>query len=494
MLAVGKSQKKEVVTEVVLIAHYMSGDRNTLASAMHLSGHIIVGVVGPNDQSTDELVQYFQSKLGPQRVRLLMTASRQEAEAILDLTKRPEQNIDQLKQVGVRLGLGGGKVQIHPPSFATGVVANVFGRKYSSVKETGRERLREFWSLEDEEEKFQSFLLSRKFNFQKRYAFLWCKKGTIAGEKAHHYTDRRSWANLAVKIAVESDFVPVFTGDDIGLATEPNLTEFWKAWKDTYGVTMTRDQQLGLWAYIAKAMGPGCCAIGMRSGMLEVPALLGIRTLYLEEVENEQRTRMAKWLSVVDTWYRGVMLQPAGLMQHVYWTGMMTKHGSYGGVAKGVKIAPHELKAQWLVSEALRYLRNKDEAVFRKARSLVMSYVGYDIDLPETAMADVAIQTIAAWVKGPSPPSALDGEALARTIIQHALPLAIEGGVQPPAQKESKKPSPEDLKRLKEEKEKKKQEAKSQQPPSASTSLQKKPSPARPSFLPPPPTKYGPKR
>jgi hypothetical protein len=58
----------------------------------------------------------------------------------------------------------------------------------------------------------------------------------------------------------------------------------------------------------------------MRSGMIEVPALLGIRTLFLEEKHNGQAARMEKWLNgTVPGFDRQVVNVPAGIKQQVYW-------------------------------------------------------------------------------------------------------------------------------------------------------------------------------
>jgi hypothetical protein len=57
--------------------------------------------------------------------------------------------------------------------------------------------------------------------------------------------------------------------------------------------------------------------VGMRSGMIEVPGLLGIRTLYLEEEHNEQANRMVQWEQKdentgVPGWKRHVVSTPRG--------------------------------------------------------------------------------------------------------------------------------------------------------------------------------------
>jgi hypothetical protein len=435
----------------------MSGDRNAVLSALALSQNNVVVVVGPKNTRTSEMYRYFASKVGS-RAMVLATETRDEAERIVNLAKRPDVNKDALKEIKNKLPLSG-KVHFHSPSFATQVVANAFSQKALATRNT----LSSFWSNSSYDNFFAHFLKTNGFQPEKRYAFLWCKKGSIHDEKAHHYTDRRSWAMLAANIASNSNFFPVFTGEDIGLYTWPNLTEFWKTWEATYGRPMTRDIQLRLWAYIAQKMGSNCCAIGMRSGMMEVPALLGIKTLYLEEVENAQSTRMATWLAKVDTWYRGLLFQPLGAMQTVYWTRLMVEYRSYPSVLKKLQttaeaMAYHAtLEARVCVSIALTYIRRKaavDNSIMKyydATKNLVLAYLGYDIDRPETAMVQLAINTIVEWVNAKSPVYGT-GQDLARGVIELGIPLAIEGGIPTRRERTSKKPSDEELQRLKQKK------------------------------------------
>jgi hypothetical protein len=62
--------------------------------------------------------------------------------------------------------------------------------------------------------------------------------------------------------------------------------------------------------------------------MLEVPALLGIRTLYLEEKHNDQANRMVQWLERegkkgetvgVPGFSCLIVNRPPGIAQQVYW-------------------------------------------------------------------------------------------------------------------------------------------------------------------------------
>jgi hypothetical protein len=150
-------------------------------------------------------------------------------------------------------------------------------------------------------------------------------------EKAHHFTSILTWRLLVDRISSETSVIPVTMGDPIGLRTTPTLVEFWndEAWKAIFQNVQGLDKrsaQLGMWCYLAETF-PGLSIIGMRSGMLEVPALLGIRTMYLEEKHNDQANRMAGWLERdgkkgkegVPGFTRLEVNRPPGIAQQKYW-------------------------------------------------------------------------------------------------------------------------------------------------------------------------------
>lgn len=485
--------KSTKVVHVIMIAYYMSGDRYTLASALALSPETQVVVVGPKTDS-GALFGYFEEKVGKDRTLKLETETRAETEEILKLSKTPKNNVAKLAEIAQKLKLDNVTVHFHPPSFATIMVAN----EYSNHRNGGaRNELVKFWHMEKSEARFSEFLQILGFDFNKKYAFLWCKKGSIKDEKAHHYTDQTSWALLAAAINRSNDMIAVFTGEDIGLSSKPSMIRFWVTWQSMYNEAMSLGQQLALWTFIAKKLGRNCCAIGMRSGMLEVPALLGIRTLYLEEVENDQRTRMAKWLGKVDTWFRGVMFRPLGTMQNVYWAERMVKYDSYPKVRAKLNKTPTQMKSEvtsqtrLLVCAALRHVRRHDMNAYNAARELVLEYLGYDVALDDAGALAIqaAVMTIASWALG-TPSSHLGGEALADEMIKELIPLAIEGGRKQESSRPIYKPSAAEVDRLRKLKaEAELKQASSTQPPGDPAAQMMK----RVSHM-PPPTKFGPRR
>ncbi|MFY0566567.1 hypothetical protein ACN28E_22400 [Archangium lansingense] len=92
------------------------------------------------------------------------------------------------------------------------------------------------------------------------------------------------------------------TGDRLDLSQPKNkllkdhcvdLMEFWKApgWNEAWG----RRGQLTLFAFLY-GRNAQMVNLGMRSGGLEGPALIGIPTVYMEETDNPQQDRMKKWV------------------------------------------------------------------------------------------------------------------------------------------------------------------------------------------------------
>jgi hypothetical protein len=53
--------------------------------------------------------------------------------------------------------------------------------------------------------------------------------------------------------------------------------------------------------------------------MIEVPALVGIRTLFLEEKFNQQAKRMEQWIGKVPGFERQIVEVPPGIAQGLYW-------------------------------------------------------------------------------------------------------------------------------------------------------------------------------
>jgi len=91
-------------------------------------------------------------------------------------------------------------------------------------------------------------------------------------------------------------------GKNIVDAESIDMIKFWERapFTDLKGVN-SRVAQLRLFEYMRRK-NFDLISIGMRSGAMEGPALLGIPTIYIEEEGNEQHERMEKWVGKVPGW------------------------------------------------------------------------------------------------------------------------------------------------------------------------------------------------
>jgi hypothetical protein len=124
-------------------------------------------------------------------------------------------------------------------------------------------------------------------------------------EGLRQITQRIVAENVERRKAGIPEWIIVLAGDSIDLNVPKNkilkdhcvdMMEFWNdtGWQKSWG----RRGQLTLFAWLF-ARNPQMVNLGMRSGGLEGPALLGIPTIYMEETNNPQRERMMKWVGKV---------------------------------------------------------------------------------------------------------------------------------------------------------------------------------------------------
>ncbi|MBB5064020.1 hypothetical protein [Granulicella mallensis] len=331
------------VKNVLVQATYMSGDRNGIASALRLDktlGVVILTEPGAL-QSGDVLKNFYASVAGPDRVTSVAVPSVPGKDARGSLTEAYKAATG--SPAWLKKEIGSRKVKVQSATFGTKVIANAFGEMgpgrvvvpNSANAIAARGQLQTLWRLgstsAELEEKVGTWLEKKKrFNPNNRYVFLFAKQGDRSAEKAHHFTSILTWNLLKDRLDQHYQdksnnyrIIPVAAGDRIGLRTDPDLAEFWNdpEWKEILKGTAidARSAQLGLWCYFAM-LYPNVSIIGMRSGMIEVPALVGIRTLFLEEAFNAQAARMEKWLGgVVPGFDRSVVDVPPGIAQGLYW-------------------------------------------------------------------------------------------------------------------------------------------------------------------------------
>lgn len=327
---------KANVDEVLVQATYMSGDRNAIASALRVKPKlgVVILVAADAAASADELLTFYRNVAGTNRVavhRVPRGTARDGAEAVRLFYRSVDDHAH--GKGGRPAGLDGTiekAVKVQSATWGTEVIKQAFGKDATAA----RNAVRRLWRLdkvktsapvpveEDLRRAVRLWLRSKGFRLNRQYVFLFAKQGARTAEKAHHFTSILTWRILQERISRETPVIPVATGDPIGLRTIPTMVEFWNdtAWKKIFEnhTIDPRAAQLGMWCLLAEELN-GVSIVGMRSGMIEVPALVGIRTLYLEEAHNQQAKRMAKWLGKVPGYARQVVNAPPGIAQQVYW-------------------------------------------------------------------------------------------------------------------------------------------------------------------------------
>lgn len=338
--------KKSDVDRVIIQAEYQSGDRYAIASALKVDprlGVLIFHRASSPDAAQDLKRLYGAVENAAKRVALVPVPAKEDTpknrskykgkDLALVAVQQQYTNATQAKFIDSivpksdparenqkfafdTLNLVEDGIKFERVSGGTYRIGEVFAA--SPWKKGLENRLQQFWSL-DREEPVRLWLYRKGFDPSRRYVFLFAKQGARSAEKAHHFTSLLTWRLLTDEISRTTKIVPVAVGDNIGLKTKPSLVEFWEeqGWKDAFDGKPTRRDQLGLWAYFAKVYG-GCSILGMRSGMIEVPALMGIRTRYIEERGNAQAERMASWLGNVPSWSRQIVERTPGISQQKY--------------------------------------------------------------------------------------------------------------------------------------------------------------------------------
>ncbi len=315
------------VSNVMVQADYMSGDRYTIATALKLNPKLGIIIIGYQNaiETANELRSFYQSSAGAvDRVKVLEVAHETRVKSAYKQISKRSITSKWLKHDLNKVYKGNNK-DLKTASFGTKVVAEVYELQ---EKQKLTEKVRNQWKSSYENE-LEKYLSEKGFDKGKKYLFLWVKEGDRTAEKAHHFTSILTWRKLKDK-AEKKGYIPVAVGDDIGLRTKPSLVKYWEDWdKDEKFASFKsegRKAQLGMWKYIAETWGIKVASIGMRSGALEVPALLGIKTIYLEEAGNQQAKRMEQWIDKVPTWKRHIISKPPGLKQLIYWKDSIKKY------------------------------------------------------------------------------------------------------------------------------------------------------------------------
>lgn len=302
---------------VIVQAAYMSGDRFGISAALQLDpnlGVMILATTGgqkPETDAANELATFYRRGLeDPGRIGMCETG---DSNGLYKLLTN-EQGIDAFCK------LSGCQSELFSATAGTRIVAENFKQDAAAAQE----RIVEGWldplSLESHTyaQEIQKWLIFEAAMFpapSERYALLWVKTGDMAAEKSHHFTSPGALAQLIEEIPKRTGRIPVLVGDDLGLRTQPYLGAFWNDPKfQTAAGGGDRVAQLRLFHVLATEYD--CVSIGTRSGGLEGPALVGLRTIYLEEQGNLQPGRMEQWLApTLPHFMRVILDRPPGKAQ-----------------------------------------------------------------------------------------------------------------------------------------------------------------------------------
>ncbi|MEC0225750.1 hypothetical protein [Paenibacillus alba] len=149
------------------------------------------------------------------------------------------------------------------------------------------------------------------------YALLWMKQGELTHPHAHHYTSEGSQQKL-IKDVTKSGRIPVNIGDKMGVTTVPDLTEFWNHPEFPYQ-NEGRKGQIRMLHYLAHSGQYDVVSVGMRSGILEGPALVGMKVIFMEEEGNDQAARWENLIGTLPNLKRVILDAPPGLAEKKLW-------------------------------------------------------------------------------------------------------------------------------------------------------------------------------
>ncbi len=192
------------------------------------------------------------------------------------------------------------------PGYATGQV----GQKFAEGPGAARGAVAHaFKAAGPTNQQMQQFLTNKGILRNQKYALLWIRlsgKRKSGGAHPELDTSIEGVRELKAAIIAETGRQVVLVGDRPGkvdvLQNAIDMIEFWKkppfaAFEGLAG----RQAQLKLFDYMVQN-GYDLVSIGMRSGAMEGPALLGVPTVYIEDAGNVQHERMEKWKGKVPGW------------------------------------------------------------------------------------------------------------------------------------------------------------------------------------------------
>lgn len=205
----------------------------------------------------------------------------------------------------------GARLEARDTFIGPGIATSIVGGKYEADDAAARAGVREAWTAGNGPTvgDLNTFLTSKGIQRGGKYALLWVRlsaKTKKGGAHAELDTSLQGVRDLKAQIIAQTGRTVIVVGDNPGKPeitnNAINLLEFWKqAPFNTLPDVEKRMAQLRLFSHMVQN-GYDLVSIGMRSGAMEGPALLGVPTVYIEDEGNKQNIRMEKWLGKVPGW------------------------------------------------------------------------------------------------------------------------------------------------------------------------------------------------
>ncbi len=301
--------------KTVIQAAYMSGDMFGICAALTLDPTLRVVILEEEDDKFKG-VREEQSALYES---FYTTALKQSGVKDEDLPKRIKRvKVKDTQAVYKELTGDGGpgtkwatlRIAAGDEPRSAGFATTVVGNKYEAKPGASQAAVRNAFTGADlgpSDEQLAEFVTKKGFESGKKYALLWIRlsaKEKSGGAHAELDTSIQGVRQLK-ELLKHTGRRPVLVGDRPGkdiTADTIDMIKFWdeEPFKAFKGLS-TRIAQLRMFEYMRKS-GIDLLSIGMRSGAMEGPALLGIPTMYIEELGNKQHERMEKWKGKVPGW------------------------------------------------------------------------------------------------------------------------------------------------------------------------------------------------
>ena len=298
--------------EVLVQGDYMSGDRfgiaASLVAAAQLKQELAVVLLHPTNQAgtATDMKGFYQRSVKSDDTTL---------EIVLVPVDSPQDCYRAMRPL----------VKDHPKVHGATFGTELVKRAQRATRADFQQKLVDRWRGTDEqaapiEAKLRTWLTTDMGMPPGQYALMWVKSGQMSAEKSHHFTNPTAWEGLIKRVRAETARTPVLIGEDIGFKTVPFLGKFWE--HKTFPQELKDEGRMGqlrMFMMLAKSGDYDVISVGMRSGAMEGPALIGVPTVYLEEARNEQAGRMEKWLAALPNFFRVIVDRPPGGPQLRAW-------------------------------------------------------------------------------------------------------------------------------------------------------------------------------